>query len=294
MTVHSVSPHSRIREFDLSLRDGGTLHVYDAGGRDSTALPLLWHHGTPNTGHPPIPLLAAAETLGLRWIGYDRPGYGGSTPAPDRRVSCAAVYAEAITDELEIDHFAVMGHSGGGPHALAAAALLPDRVVAAVAVASLAPFGPAGLEPEAYMSEMAASGVAALSAAVMGRNVKEAYENEYGADYDPEFSPGDIAMFDGEWSWFIDVVQAGAASGPAPAIDDDLAYVRDWGFDPASIQTPTLLLHGRVDRVVPAAHSQRLAEVIPNVELRLDPGAGHISVIAGSQDALAWVARYKE
>ncbi|MDQ3456963.1 MAG: alpha/beta hydrolase, partial [Actinomycetota bacterium] len=178
----------QITELDVALRDGGVLHVYDTGpSDDAAALPVLWHHGTPNTGHPPAPLFDTATALGLRWVGYDRPGYGGSTPAPDRPVSSAATYAEAVADALGLDRFAVMGHSGGGPHALACAAMLPSRVVAAVAVASLAPYGPEGLEPAAYTAGMAASGVSALRAAVQGRAAKEAHESEVGEAYDPEF-----------------------------------------------------------------------------------------------------------
>jgi len=155
----------RITELDVALRDGGVLHVYDTGPSDEGALPVLWHHGTPNTGHPPAPLFDTATELGLRWVGYDRPGYGGSTPAPDRPVSPAATHAEAVADALGLDRFAVMCHSGGGPHALACAAMLSSRVVAAVAVARLAPYGPEGLEPAAYTAGMAAPGGSALHAA---------------------------------------------------------------------------------------------------------------------------------
>ena len=157
-------------ELDVTLADGSVLHVYDTGPGDRGAdlLPVLWHHGTPNTGHPPAPLLDTAAALGLRWVGYDRPGYGGSTPAPDRPVSSAATYAEAVADALDLDRFAVMGHSGGGPHALACAALRPSRVVAAVAVASLAPYGPGGLEPAAYTAGMAASGGCLCGKAPLG------------------------------------------------------------------------------------------------------------------------------
>ena len=282
----------RITELDVALLDGGVLHVYDTGPwDDAAALPVLWHHGTPNTGHPPAPLFDTATALGLRWVGYDRPGYGGSTPAPDRPVSSAATYAEAVADALGLDQFAVMGHSGGGPHALACAAMLPSRVVAAVAVASLAPYGPGGLEPAAYTAGMAASGVSALRAAAQGRAAKETHEAEGGGAYDPEFTPGDLAMFDGEWAWFIGVVRAAAGSGPAPAIDDDLAYVRPWGFDLATVQVPTLLLQGEMDKIVPPAHAHRLAQAIPGAELRLDPDAGHISVVSGAADALVWVAK---
>ncbi len=118
---------TKLIESDLTIDDGSTLHVYDTGTGD---LPILWHHGTPSTGSPPAPLFAAAERWGVRWVGWDRPGYGGSSPQPDRPVASAATYAAQGADTLGLHRFAVMGHSGGGPHALACAALLPGRVIA--------------------------------------------------------------------------------------------------------------------------------------------------------------------
>src|SRR3954467_7521237 len=95
---------------DVLLGDGRTLHAYDTGEGD---LVVLWHHGTPNIGAPPVPLFAESSALGIRWIGYDRPGYGGSAPLPDRTVASAAADAAAVADALGVDRFAVMGHSGG-------------------------------------------------------------------------------------------------------------------------------------------------------------------------------------
>jgi pimeloyl-ACP methyl ester carboxylesterase len=114
-----------VTETDLTLGDGRTLHTYDTGADDAAGrLALFWHHGTPNIGAPPEPLFPAADRLGIRWVSYDRPGYGGSTPYPERNVASAAVDASAVADALGIERFAVMGHSGGGPHALACGALL--------------------------------------------------------------------------------------------------------------------------------------------------------------------------
>lgn len=100
-------------ETDLGLDDGSTLHVY---AQETGRLAVFWLHGTPNIGLPPEPLFADAARLGLRWIGYDRPGYGGSTPRPGRDVASAAHDVARIADRLGIDRFAVVGHSGGGPH----------------------------------------------------------------------------------------------------------------------------------------------------------------------------------
>jgi pimeloyl-ACP methyl ester carboxylesterase len=272
-------------EFDVPLADGRTLHAYDTGTAGDGRLPIVWHHGTPNIGRPPEPLFAAADRLALRWVSYDRPGYGGSTPHPGRDIASAAGDVAAVADALGVDRFAVMGHSGGGSHALACAALLTGRVVAAVTGAALAPYDAGGLD---WYAGMCASGVASLRAAAAGRAAKEAHENS-GEEYDPEFTPADDAALAGHWSWLGSVVGPAMAAGPAALIDDDLAYVNPWGFDPAQVTVPVLLLHGRSDRVVPASHGEWLAGRVPSAELRLSTEDGHISVLNHAEPALEWV-----
>jgi pimeloyl-ACP methyl ester carboxylesterase len=273
-----------VREFEVAGAQGRTLHAYDAGG-EGERLAVFWHHGTPNLGAPPQPLFAAADRLGLRWVSYDRPGYGGSTPRPDRDIASAAQDTAAVADALGLSQFAVMGHSGGGPHALACAALLPDRVVAAVSGAGMAPLGAPGLD---WFAGMGASGVASLRAAVAGREAKELHEHS-GVEYDNEFCPADLTALHGDWSWFDSVVGPAVLAGPAALIDDDLAYVRPWGFDPTTISAPVLLLHGGLDRMIPSAHSVWLAEHLPNAQVRLYPDDGHISVLRHAGPALEWL-----
>ena len=278
-----------VTETDLRLGDGRTLHVYDTGPDDAAGrLAVFWHHGTPNIGAPPKPLFPAAERLGIRWVSYDRPGYGGSDPHPGRDVASAAVYASGIADALDIDRFAVMGHSGGGSHSLACGALLPERVLGVVSVAGLAPFGAEGLD---WFAGMVASGVASLRAAAEGRAAKERYEAS-GAEYDPEFTPADLAAFSGAWSWLADVVGPAVEGGPGGLIDDDLAYVAPWGFDPVRVTAPTLLVHGGRDRVVPGSHGEWLARRCTSAELRLYPDDGHISVLNYGAAALDWLREH--
>ena len=134
-------------ETDLELSDSRRLHVYDTCADDAgTSLAIFWHHGTPNIGAPPAPLLPAAAKLGMRWVSYDRPGYGGSSPKPGGDVASAAADVSSIADALGLRQFVVMGHSGGSPHALACGALMPERVLGVVCVAGLAPFHAEGLE----------------------------------------------------------------------------------------------------------------------------------------------------
>ena len=279
-----------VTETDLKLGDSRTLHVYDTGADDADSrLAVFWHHGTPNIGAPPEPLFAAAARLGIRWVSYDRPGYGGSTPYRDRDVASAADYVSCVADALGTDRFTVMGHSGGGPHALACGALLPECVLGVVSVAGLAPFGAERLE---WFAGMAASGVASLRAAADGRAAKERYEAS-GAEYDPQmFTPEDHAALSDAWSWVLDVVNPAVEAGTDGLIDDDLAYVAPWGFDPARVVVPTLLLHGGRDRVVPSSHGEWLARRCPSAELCLSPDDGHISVLNSGAAAMEWLREH--
>ncbi|QMU72076.1 alpha/beta fold hydrolase [Streptacidiphilus sp. P02-A3a] len=275
-----------LTETDLALPDGRTLHVYDAraeGAEDGLA--VLWHHGTPNTGEPPEPLFAAAARHGVRWVSYDRPGYGGSSRRPGRSVGSAAEDASAVADALGLDRFAVMGHSGGATHALAAAALLPERVLGVVAVAGLAPFTAEGLD---WFAGMAEAGEGELRASVRGAAALE--ELLAASEWDPRiFTSADHAALEGRWAWLGAVAGKGMAQGNAGMVDDDLAYVRPWGFAPERVTAPTLILHGAEDRVVPSAHAAWLARHCPAADLWTGPGDGHISVLNSAPDALGWL-----
>ncbi|MDP9480342.1 MAG: alpha/beta hydrolase, partial [Actinomycetota bacterium] len=211
-----------VTETDLELGDGRTLHVYETGAHDADGrLAVFWHHGTPNIGPPPEPLFPAAARLGIRWVSYDRPGYGGSTPHPGRDVASAAAHVSGIADALGIDRFAVMGHSGGGPPALACGALLPERVLGVVVVAGLAPLGAEGLD---WFAGMAASGAAELRAATEGRTALEDYLES--TEFDPEiFTPADHAALSGTWCWLNGVVGQAVEAGLGGMIDDELSYV---------------------------------------------------------------------
>jgi pimeloyl-ACP methyl ester carboxylesterase len=278
-----------VRETDVVLGDGRTLHAYDTGvGEADGRLAVFWHHGTPNIGAPPEPLFEAADRLGIKWVSYDRPGYGGSTPSPDRNVASAAADVAAVADALGIERFAVMGHSGGGPHALACGALLPGRVLGVVSVSGLAPFRAEGLD---YFAGMAVPSAASLRAAAQGRAAKERHEANADEDADPGFIEADRAALEGEWSWFISVVRPAVENGPGPLIDDDLAYVSPWGFDPARVGAPTLILHGGKDRVVPISHGEWLARYRSPAEFWPRPEDGHISVLSSGEAAMGWLRK---
>ena len=278
-----------VTETDLELGDGRTLHVYDTCADDAgSRLAVFWHHGTPNIGAPPAPLLPAAAQLGMRWVSYDRPGYGGSSSNPDRDVASAAADVSSIADALGLRQFVVMGHSGGSPHALACGALKPERVLGVVCAAGLAPFHADRLD---WFAGMAAAGAAELRAAAAGR---EALENYLAAtEFDPEqFTPADHAALAGEWSWLAAVAAQAIEGGLGGMVDDDLAYVAPWGFDPGQISPPVLVLQGGQDRIVPSSHGSWLAGHIRSAELWLRPGDGHISVLGAGAAAMGWLREH--
>jgi pimeloyl-ACP methyl ester carboxylesterase len=275
-----------VTETDLTLSDGRTLHIYDASTDGADArLTVIWHHGTPNTGAPPGPLFPAAARYGIRWVSYDRPGYGGSTPHPGRDIAAAAADVSTIADALDIEQFAVMGHSGGGTFALASGALMPERVLAVVCASGMAPFDAEGLD---WFAGMAAAGAAELRAAAKGRAALEDYLAS--TEFDPEqFTPADHAALAGAWSWLAGVAGQALEGGPGGMIDDELSYVAPWGLDPGQVRSPVLFLHGGQDRMVPSSHAQWLARHTRSAELWLRPDDGHVSVLSSAPAALGWL-----
>jgi pimeloyl-ACP methyl ester carboxylesterase len=283
--VQAPDKENAMIETEMTATDGRVLHAYDTGHRADDELVVFWHHGTPNIGTPPEPLLETSARLGIRWISYDRPGYGGSTRQQGRTTASVATDASAVADALGVNRFAVMGYSGGATFALACAALLPDRVVGAVGFSPLAPFAAEGLD---WFDGMGPSGVASLSAATRGLAAKELFEETN--DAEPDFIPADLDVLTGAWGWLGAVAGPAMAGGPGGLIDDDIAYVSAWAFDVAQIRVPVLLAHGDRDRIVPSAHSAWLADRCTTAELRRFPEDGHLSVLRHSHDALTWLA----
>lgn len=272
-----------LRSQDVRLVDGRTVRVYDTGdGVANDAFTVVWHHGSPQTGAPLAPLVAAAAQRGIRLVSYGRPSYGGSSAHPGRTVASAASDTSQIADALAVSRFAVMGASGGGPHALACAALLPDRVTGAVCLAGLAPL----TEDFDWFAGMVAPG--GLQAALSGRDARARYAETDEFDED-SFTRADWAALSVAWSSLGADAERAAAAGADGLIDDDVAFVADWGFDVADIAAPVLVVQGGQDRVVPLAHAEWLTRRCPNPELWLRPHDGHVSILDASPVAMDWL-----
>lgn len=247
----------------------------DLAGRDV----LLWHHGSPQTGAILPPVQAVAEAHGLPVVSVARPAYGRSARIPGRTVADVAVGLRSVVEALGVASVVSAGASGGGPHALACAVTMPGHVRRVVMFASPAPFGGS----EEWFAGMQAP--QALRTAVDGEEARRRFA---GIDeFDPDsFVDADYAALQGEWASLRADVGASAAYGDDGLIDDDLAFVRPWGFALAEVTASVLLVQGERDRVIPSRHARLLAAGLPDASLQLHPADGHVSVLCHLAAAL--------
>jgi pimeloyl-ACP methyl ester carboxylesterase len=271
------APAGRVLDVEVSGPEGG--------------LPLVFHTGTPGGLAGLGPLAGITSARGLRTVLYARPGYGNSTPQPGRLVAYAAADVAAILDQLGVDEFVTAGWSGGGPHALACAALLPVRCLAAASIAGIAPSDSPGLDWLAGMGpenieefETALAGEADLTrfldaAAGPMRDLGAA---EVAEGLGELVSEADKAVITGDFADYLAAsFRAALSTGIAGWRDDDLAFTRDWGISLEALghATPVAIWQGDQDRMVPAAHGGWLAANIPLARPRLRPGEGHLSLM---------------
>jgi len=279
--------------------DGRTLAIEEGG--DPAGRPVLVHNGTPNSRHLFAPVAADAAARGLRLIGYDRPGYGGSTPQPGRSAADCAADVRAICAELGIARLAMWGISGGGPHLLACAALLPDLVTAAASLASPAPSDAEGLDWFDGMGQDNVDDFKLQQSDKVAARAKLEAEREANLAASGEdlagllktlLTPADAAVLTGEFAEYLAYTgREGLAPGSQGWWDDGEAFDRSWGFELSAIEIPVLLMHGRQDQFVPFGHGQWLAARVPGVEARLLDDDGHLTLITSRiGEVHAWLA----
>jgi pimeloyl-ACP methyl ester carboxylesterase len=278
----------------LDLSGGRRLEYVVSGPDDGT--PLVFHHGTPGSAHRFSAVERAVHARGLRMVTFSRPGYGDSTRRAGRDVAAVVADVEALLDHLGAIRCLVAGWSGGGPHALATAAGLPDRVAGVLAIAGVGPYDVPGLD---FLAGMGKANLDEFGLALRGeaalRPVLEAGADELRSATVPDLidelatllPPVDRAVLATEWgedlaAGFGDALRDGVDGW----VDDDLAFVRPWGFAPADIAVPSFLWQGTEDLMVPFAHGRWLAGAIPGVIAHLEPGHGHLSITAAVIDAM--------
>jgi pimeloyl-ACP methyl ester carboxylesterase len=292
--------HRELRIVEVGARK---LAVEDA--RPDSGFPILMMNGA-GSRHLFPPAVREGREQGFRLIGYDRPGCGGSTSLPGRRIADCAEDIRAIMSELGISRAATWGSSGGGPYALAAAAKLPEIVAAACVFASIGPYGEPGLDwaeglggdakreeirkffeqPERARADFRAQSAVTLAERGSAdwwlhrwgdRAEQDAAHSRKQAEYlalchRDVLHAGDAGTFDDDGSW-----------------EDDSALYYPWQFDLADIQAPVSLWHGLKD-FLPVSHARWLADRIPGVITHFPPDEDHSNVEENNRAAaFSWL-----
>ncbi len=278
----------------LTLSDGRLLDVAVSGPADGT--PLVFHHGTPGSVKASRAIERAAHRRGLRLVTTSRAGYGASTRAPGRAVVDVVPDVSAVLDHLGADRCLVAGWSGGGPHALATAARLGDRVAGALSIAGVGPSGAVGLD---FTAGMGQDNIVEFGLALEGEDrLRPVLEKVAGELRDADaaglragmagvLSEVDNAELTDEFAEDMAASFAEALrTGVDGWLDDDLAFTRPWGFSVDEIAVPVFVWQGGEDLMVPTAHGHWLAANVPGATAHIEPAEGHLSLVGATLDRM--------
>ncbi|MET1232441.1 MAG: alpha/beta fold hydrolase [Candidatus Limnocylindrales bacterium] len=266
--------------------DGRSLDLYLGGPPDGDA--LLFHIGTPAAPVPYDPAIRAMAERGLRYVAFSRAGYGSSTRRPGRSVGDVVDDVATVLDHVGARTALTLGWSGGGPHALASAALLPDRIRAVATIGGVAPYPADGLD---YLEGTGAENVAEFNAALEGPDAliefkernwpifRKVTAEEVADSFGDLIDDVDRGALTGEFAdWTAAMCREALRESYWGWFDDDMAFIRPWGFDLDAIRVPVHVWQGRHDRMVPFGHGQWLASHIPTAIPHLFDDEGHLSL----------------
>jgi pimeloyl-ACP methyl ester carboxylesterase len=266
--------------------DGRRLDVYLGGPPDGDA--LLFHIGTPGAPVPYEPSIRAMAARGLRYVAFSRPGYGSSTRRPGRSVADVADDVATVLNHAGADTALAFGWSGGGPHALASAALLPERIRAVATIGGVAPFLADGLD---FLEGMGDENIEEFDAAAESAEALLVFKERNWPIFREVTGPdcaralGDLvddvdrSALTGEFAeWTAATFREALRESYWGWFDDDMAFVRPWGFDLDQIGVPAHVWQGRHDRMVPFSHGVWLASNIPTAVPHLFEDEGHLSL----------------
>ena len=272
----------------LAMGSGAALEYFVDEGAPSGSSLLVYHHGTPAAGPLMRDLILAARASNLQAVELVRPGYGASTRQPGRSIADIVPMVLELADHLGHEQFVTLGWSGGGPHAIATAALSGGRCRAAMCLASVAPFNAAGLD---FLDGMGQENLDEFGAAVAGADALEEYllnqVDDLRAVTGPDVISALATLLPAVDREFLDgargremaaALRWSVAQGIWGWFDDDVAFTQDWGFGLGSVAAPLWLYQGSEDLMVPFAHGRWLASALPDATPNLIEGHGHLSM----------------
>ncbi len=267
----------------------GGRHVDILLGGDPFGTPIVMHHGTPSDATTYASWSEDCAARRLRLVCMSRPGYASSSRQPGRSVASAARDTAEVLDHLGAETFLSLGWSGGGPHALACAAMLGKRCRGVAVLAGVGPYEMAGVE---FAEGMGPENVSEFDAAAAGETTLRGWMDAHAMPFRSVTGEFLVQAFGGLLPPVDqDVMQATFAEEMAAVIrralsqgfdgwiDDDLAFTRPWGFSLGEIAAPVTLWQGEFDLMVPVAHARWMAERIPGARFEFVPGHGHISLV---------------
>lgn len=273
----------------LALPDGRNLDFRVSGPAHGPV--VLFHHGTPGSAVPFRQMESAVADLGARMVTYSRPGYGASTPRPGRSVSDVAEDMSALLDHLSVDRCVTAGWSGGGPHAIATGTLLADRVAGVLCIAGVAPSDADGLD---WLAGMGEDNIAEFGNARAGADQLRPYLEAEAAQLSNADPAGLVeamatllpqvdrdALDIGYGEDLLANFREALRNGVEGWLEDDLAFIRSWGFDVTALTTPLFVWQGTADLMVPYAHGEWLTSHVPTAVPHLVNGEGHLSIALG-------------
>ena len=278
----------------IRLADGRSLDVWEAGAASGPV--LLYHHGTPSSGLPDPALSDALSRRGMHYASFSRAGYGSSSRRPGRSIADVVDDARAVLDAMGAATAHVLGWSGGGPHALACAALMPQRVRGTALIGGVAPYPAEGLD---WFDGMGAENIEEFQAAIAGPQTLIGYKERAWQSF-RDIAPEEVAEGLGD---LVDEVDRGSIKGEFVGwmaaswhealresywgwFDDDLAFAKPWGFDVARIPGPVHIWQGDHDRMVPFAHGAWLSANVGGACAHLHQGHGHLTLAVDSLDLI--------
>lgn len=282
----------------VALRDGRTLEYADLGA--AAGRPVLFFHGTPATAGQAAVVAPVAQAAGVRLVALSRPGYGASTPAPPGLTSTAGDGVE-LADALGLDGFVTMGTSGGGPYALAVAALAPDRVTGVAVLGGPGDHrevSPHDLDDaDRRAIELLAAGDVDAASATLTRWSETALgplqgrsTEEFHAMLQETMPPGGtwfeshpdaLPLFEADFQRAVTTFDG--------FVRDNLSWLGAWDFDLSAVRSPVRLVYGDSDQMVPAAHGAWLHERLADSELSVIPGGHGHATFGGVELACAWM-----